>query len=89
VEHGRQALANVVAGERELFLLEAAVLLGPLVDGARERGPESGEVRAAFVRVDVVHEGQGVVVVAVVVLHRALDLDPLALRLERDGLGMQ
>src|SRR5204862_4162296 len=50
---------------------------------------EPGEMRAAFVRVDVVDEREGVVVVAVVVLDRALDLRAVALGLERDRLWVQ
>src|SRR5712691_10356779 len=47
VEDAVQPFAHVVAGEGELFLLQEAVLLGPLVDGARQGGLEAGEVRAA------------------------------------------
>ena len=46
-----------------------------VVDRARERRLEAGEVGAALVGVDVVHEGERVLVVAVVVLQRELDLD--------------
>ena len=55
-------------GSVEFFLLEGAVLLRVVVERARQRGLEAGEVRAAFVRVDVVDEGERVLVVAVVVL---------------------
>ncbi len=89
VQHRVQALAHVVAGERELFLLEEAVLLRPFVDRARERGLEAGEVCAAFVGVDVVHEGERILAVLIVVLHGTLDLHVFARGLEGDRLGMQ
>src|SRR2546425_9164308 len=44
---------------------------------------------ASFVRVDVVHEGKRVVVVAVVILDRAFDDDTFSRGLERDRLGVQ
>src|SRR5207244_10189994 len=56
VQHGGETLADVIAREGELFLLEKAIALRPFVDGARERRAETREVRAAFVRVDVVDE---------------------------------
>jgi len=46
-------------------------------------------MRAAFVRVDVVHEGERVFAVLIVVLERTLDFDVLARRFERDRLGME
>src|SRR3989441_11006331 len=46
-------------------------------------------MRASFVRVDVVHEGKRVVVVAVVILDRAFDDDAFSRGLERDRLGVQ
>src|SRR5207249_991396 len=49
----------------------------------------SRALRAAFVGVDVVDEREGVVVVAIVVLHRTLDLDPFSGRLEGDRLGVE
>src|SRR5438876_1887001 len=89
VQHRGQALPHVVAGERELLLLEESVLLRPFVDRAGQGGAEPGEVGAALVRVDVVDEAEGVVVVTVVVLDRALDLDSLPLGLERDRFRVQ
>ena len=72
-KHGREPFAHVVAGEREVGLLEKVALRRVGVDHARERRLEAREVRAAFVRVDVVDEREDVLVVAVVVLHRQLD----------------
>ena len=54
---------------------EAVAACAHVVDRARQRGLEAGEVRAAFVRVDVVGEGERVLVVAVVVLQRDVDVD--------------
>src|SRR5262249_10198595 len=49
---------------------------------------ESSQVRATFPRVDVVREREQVLLVAVVVLKRDLDLDPVLLALEEEHLGM-
>ena len=49
-------------------------------------GAEPGEVRAALARVDVVGEGEDVLLVAVVVLQRHLDLDAVLLALEEEHL---
>ena len=57
---GRAALTRVVAGEVGILLFEDALRAGVLVDGARDGLLEAVEVRAAFVRVDVVrkrHDG--------------------------------
>src|SRR3989449_11287551 len=78
-----------ISREGEILLLERPVLLRPLVDRAGEGRLEAGEVRPAFVRVDVVDEREGVLAVLVVVLDGALDLDAVARGLEGDGLGMQ
>ena len=69
-----QALAAVVAGERRLLQsLGQAVGLGVLLDGARERGLESLEVRAAVAVVDRVREREQRLGVALVPLDRDLD----------------
>ena len=92
-QHAGEAFADVVAGEREVRflvgLLQEVPLLGVGVDRARQRRLEAGEVRAAFVRVDVVDEGEDVLVVAVVVLQRELDADAVALGLDVHDLGVQ
>src|SRR5829696_3686143 len=77
-----QAFPDVVAGKALLFLLEKALLPGVGVDRARERRPETGEVRAAFMRVDVVGEREDGVLEAAVPLHRDLDVPYLLLALE-------
>ena len=56
------------------------------VDRARERRPEPREVRAAFVRVDVVREGIDRLGVAVVPLQRDLGLDAVLLAAHVDRL---
>src|SRR2546426_226230 len=89
VEDAGQTLADVVPREGELLLLEEAVLLGPLVDGARQRGLEAGEVGATLVGIDVVDERERVLVVALVVLDRPLHLDTLARCLEHDRFRME
>jgi len=67
--------------------LRKTVLLRPLVDRAGERRAESREVRAAFVRVDVVDERRRVVVITVVVLDRASTSTPSRVVSKVIGLG--
>src|SRR5205823_5585638 len=73
---------------RALEGLEIALRLGVARDLARERRAETRQVRPAFARVDVVGEGEDVLLVAVVVLQRHLDLDVVLLALEEEHLGM-
>ena len=68
-----QALADVVAGQVAVGVLEHAGAAGPVVERARQRGPEAGDVRAAVDRVDVVREREDVLGVRVVVLEGDLD----------------
>ena len=88
-DDGGQALADVVAGEVAVGVLEDAGLAGPVVERARQRGPEAGDVGAAVDRVDVVGEGEDVLGVRVVVLEGDLDgrraLAPLDV--DRAGCG--
>ena len=71
-----QPLAAVVAGEARLLQrLRQPVLLGVLLDRARQRRLEALEVRAAVAVVDRVGEGEDRLGVALVPLER--DLDPL------------
>ena len=67
-DHRHQSFADVVAGEVLFHVLEQPELLAGIVDGARQRGTEAGEVRAAVNRVDVVGEAEDGLGVAVVVL---------------------
>ena len=59
-DDGGEALADVVAGQVGVALLEDAGPPGPVVERARERGPEARDVGAAVDRVDVVGEGEDV-----------------------------
>ena len=83
-ENGHQAFAHVLAAQVLLFLLQEALGAGVVVDGPREGGPEAGEVGAALVGVDVVGEGEHVVVVAGVPLHGQLEVVVGLLALEVD-----
>ena len=78
-EHGGQAFAAIVAGERDLLLLRDAALFGIAGDLARQRAAEAGEMRAAVALRDVVGEAEHVLVVAVVPPQRAFDRDAVAL----------
>ena len=69
-EHAGQALAHVVAGDLDLGLLGQLVVLDVLVDDARHRRAQAGEVGAAVALRDVVGEAEDVLAVAVVPLHR-------------------
>src|SRR5213078_5098164 len=55
-DDGRDAFAQVLAGDAALGVLEELVLLGVLVDRARERLTEAGEVRATVAILDRVRE---------------------------------
>ena len=68
-----QALADVVAGEVAVVVLEDAGPPRLVVQRARQRRPEAGDVGAAVDGVDVVREGEDVLGVRVVVLERDLD----------------
>ena len=81
-QHGGQALAAIVAGERDLFLFRVG--LGIAVDLARQRAAEAGEMRAAVALRDVVGEAQHVLMVAVVPPQRRLDADAVRLRAHHD-----
>src|SRR5688572_2012920 len=85
----REALADVVALEVGILLLELADRARVAVDGAGERRAEAGQVRAALVRVDVVGEGEERLLVGVVPLERDLDLADLARVLDVDDLLVQ
>ena len=57
-DHGGQALANVLAREVGVVVLEDSGPSGVLVQDAGQRGAEARQVRAAVDRVDVVGEGE-------------------------------
>src|SRR5262249_23003144 len=84
----REALADVLALEVLLLLLEEPLLTRVPVEGSRERGPEAGQMRAALGRVDVVGERDHGLDVGAVPLHGDLDLAVLALAIEVDDVLM-
>ena len=79
-----QALAAIVAGERDLLLLGRALPVGIAGDLARQRAAETGEMRATVALRDVVGEAERVLVIAVVPPHGDLDDDVVALGLDGD-----
>ena len=83
-DDGGQALARVVAGEVRVGILEQAVLAGVVVDHARQRGAQAGQVRAAVDGVDRVGEGVDRLGVGIGVLDGGLDADALDLLLDID-----
>ena len=84
-QHRGQALAAIVAGQRDLFAL--GVGLGIAVDLARQRAAEAGEMGAAVALRNVVGEAQHVLVVAVVPPQRRLDADAVHLGIDHDRRG--
>jgi len=82
----RQPLADVVAAEAVLEVLEQPRRLGVGVDGAGQRGAEAGEVRAAVLVLDVVREAVDRVLVGIVPLQRDVDLRPVDVTLHGDRL---
>ena len=86
-DDGGEPLADVVAADRRVLQVLREVVLGRVgVDGARQRGAEPGEVRAALVGVDVVGERVERFRVPVVPLHRDLDVDAVLLAARVDRL---
>ena len=85
-DDGGQALADVLAREVLVLLLELALLARVAVERARERRAEARHVRAALVRVDVVGEREDGLLVGGVPLQRHLDGALVALALEEDDL---
>jgi hypothetical protein len=74
-QHAGQAFAHVVAGDFDLGLLGDLVFVDVLVDDARHRRAQAGEVGAAVGLRNVVGEAQHLFGVAVVPLHRHFDAD--------------
>ena len=52
--YGGQALACILARERLVVLFEIVVLFGVIIECARERGAESGQVRASLAVIDII-----------------------------------
>ena len=84
-----ETLTHVVTREGEVHLLEEPLVLGDLVDYARERRLEPREVGPARVGVDVVDEREDVLGVAGIVLQCNVDLYLVFVRGERDRIGME
>ena len=74
-QHAGQAFAHVVARDFDLGLLGEFVLVDVLVDHARHRRAQAGQVGAAVALRDVVREAQHLLVVGVVPLHRHVHRD--------------
>ncbi len=68
-QNAAQAFAHVVAGDFDLGLPGEVVFVDVLVDDARHRGAQAGEVGAAVALRDVVGEAQYLLAVAAVPLH--------------------
>ena len=86
-ENRHESLADVLAAEILLFLLEKSLGARVVVDGAGDRRPEAREVRASLVGVDVVREREDVVDVAGIPLHGQFDGVIVFFTLEMDDLG--
>src|SRR5690606_30263645 len=74
-QHGRQALAHVVAGRRDLRLLPELVLLDVLVDDPGHRRAQAREMGAAVALRNVVGEAEDLLVVGVVPWRGDADAD--------------
>ena len=85
-DHGDQSFAHVVAGDRDFVLLFLEHSRGrrEIVDRARQRRAETGEVRSAIHGVDRVGERKHIFRVAVVVLQRDFDFDRVLLAFHVD-----
>ena len=96
-DDGGEALADVVAGDLGVLVLQQVVGLRILVDGARDGAAEAGQVGAAVGVVDGVGVAEDLVVEAVVVLDDGLEVDfdglvwggDVGLAVEEDGLGVE
>jgi len=92
--HRCKALADVVAGQVLLDVLEQAAVLTRGIDGAGERAAEAAQVRATVHGVDVVGKAKHVFAIRVVVLQRHFHgqhaaIGEFAFTLERNGLVVQ
>src|SRR3954453_9963939 len=85
-DDGRQALADVLAGEVLVLLLELALLTRVAVERAGERRAEARQVLAALVRVDVVRKREDGFLVGRVPVQRDLDRALVGLPREEDDL---
>src|SRR5215207_937108 len=88
-DHRGQTLANVLAGEVLVLLLEQAAVPRDRVQGPGQGGAEAGEMGPALVCVDVVGKAEDGLLIGAVPLHRDLDLALLGLSLEEGDLAVQ
>ena len=88
-DHRGEPLADVLAAQVLVLLLQQALLARVGVQGAGQRRAEARQVRAPLVGVDVVGEAEHRLLVGGVPLHRDLDLAVVGLVLEVDGLAVQ
>jgi hypothetical protein len=80
-DDGDETFANIVSadGDFVLLLFQHAEGIRVVVDRARERRTEAGEVRAAVDRIDRIGEGENVFGVGVVILQRDFHFHLIAL----------
>ncbi len=88
-QHAGEPLAHVVAGGFDLGLLRELVLLDVLVQDARHRRAQTGQVRAAVLLRDVVGEAQHAFLIGVVPLHGHVDRDAFVLAAPDEHARMQ
>ena len=88
-DDGREALAEVVAGDLHLGFLQQAAAVGIVLQRAGQTAAEAGQVRTTLVGIDIVYIAVQVLAVTRVVLHGNLDGDAFALALDIDGVGHQ
>ena len=88
-QHTGQALARIVAGQRDLFLFRDPGLVGVAVDLPGQGTAEPGEVGAAVALRDVVGEAKRVFVEGVGPLHRHFDGDAVFAGGHQDRFGYQ
>ncbi len=73
-QNSGQSFPHVITAKREVGLLEQVSIVRVRIQRSRQRGFETGEVGATFVRVDVVYKRQKSFCIRFVVLNRALHL---------------
>ncbi len=88
-QHAGQALAHVVAGGLDLGLLGDLVFFDVLVDDARHRRAQAGQVGTAIALRNIVGEAEHLLVEAVIPLHRHFDGNAFLLRIGVEDIRMQ
>src|SRR6266852_2527354 len=86
-----ECFTNIIArdGDFIFLFLQHACRRGEVVDRARQRGAETGKVRAAVDSVNRVRESKNIFTVGIVVLQRDFNLDSAALALDVNRRVMQ